>query len=90
MLLERDRISYWVGRKSELLAEIACAEIEYSVGSVATTAGAFNALIAASTVGGKAFRLPIFPMSDRSGWFPRQPTVAEIDSIIESLDRLRA
>jgi hypothetical protein len=77
-------IRYWTGRNVTGAVRIS-APVTYSVGSGLGRFSNSRALVAEVHTGGGAVRIPIFPISERS-WFPRLPSVNELESIARELN----
>ena len=86
VVLRRDTISWWIGRKPRLVATISFDEpIQYSRGRYEHFGHQETNLIAEGTVAGSRIRLPLI-IIEEVGFWPRRPTDVVLDQLVNQLE----
>ena len=86
VVLRRDTLSWWIGRKPRLVATISFDEpIQYSRGRYEHFGHQETNLIAEGTVAGRRIRLPLI-IIEEEGFWPRRPTDVVLDQLVNQLE----
>ncbi|WP_143231349.1 hypothetical protein [Agromyces cerinus] len=82
VVLRRDTLSWWIGRKPRLVATISFDEpIQYSRGRYEHFGHQETNLIAEGVIGGRKIRLPLIIVEEKGFW-PRRPIDAVLDQLV--------